>query len=218
MNMWVLIATAFAIASTALGKDDICDKGIWEVCDSGVPFEIPNNEKELDEQCPILLDGANCKKEHAMKCESDELGEITLIIDALQDICRKGSSLNEVIGPNIGCIKENVIKECYEKTRTVNNAYREHLNLTGQEFSDEDWKKFLCMSFAYDVVCAVEAVFVPCGSAVKHAVLEINRRIDYMEKKTMCPRSLRQEIVKDIPIMEISDVEKLLLEEFLLEN
>ncbi|XP_035230965.1 uncharacterized protein LOC118202865 [Stegodyphus dumicola] len=215
--MWVLTATASVIASTALGKDSICEKNSWEICHSGIHFDFPNNEKELDEQCPLALDEGKCRQDHAMKCERPELGEITAQTELMQDVCRKGSSLNEAIGPNIGCIKENVIRECSEKTRTVFRAYVDYLNTTSEEFSDEDWKRAMCMNFAYDLACAINAVSVPCGSAVKDAILEVSRRIDWMEKKAMCPRSLREEIVKDIPTMEISLAEKLLVEELLLD-
>ncbi|XP_035211343.1 uncharacterized protein LOC118185575 [Stegodyphus dumicola] len=217
--MWVLIiAVGLVIAgSTALEKDDICEKDSWEICDSGIPFVFPNNEKEFDETCSIILDESKCRQEHAIKCESDKLEKITGIVEFLQEVCRKGSSLNEAIGPNIGCIKENVIKECYEKTGTVFRTYKDYLNTTGEEFSDDNWKKLMCMSLAYDLACAVNAVSVPCGSTVRDAILEVNRRIDWMEKKDMCPRSLREEIVEDIPIIQISLVEKVILEELLLD-
>ncbi|KFM59594.1 hypothetical protein X975_20060, partial [Stegodyphus mimosarum] len=215
--MWILIATTLVIASAALGEDDICEKSRWEVCDSGIPFDFPSNEKEFDETCPIVVDESNCMLEHATKCEPDSLGDAAAIAEVLQVVCRKGSSLNEAIRPNVGCIKENVIKECSEKVRTVHTAYREYLNTTGEGFSDEDWGKSMCMSFAYDLVCAADAVSVPCGRTVKDAVLELANRIDWMEKKTLCPRGLREEIVKDIPTMEMSIAEKLFLEELLLD-
>ncbi|KFM71506.1 hypothetical protein X975_00150, partial [Stegodyphus mimosarum] len=106
--MWTLFATILLVASAALGTDDICEKKSWEVCDPGVPFVFPNNEKEFDEQCPILLDETTCRREYGIKCNSDELQEITEIIEFLQNVCRKGSSLNEAIRPNVGCIKENI--------------------------------------------------------------------------------------------------------------
>ncbi|XP_035211334.1 uncharacterized protein LOC118185567 isoform X2 [Stegodyphus dumicola] len=215
--MWVLFVTVLLIASAALGKDDICEKRSWEVCDPGVPFVFPSNEKEFDEECHIALDETKCRQEHAIKCETDELEEVNGIVEFLQDVCRKGSSLNEVLRPNIGCIKENVIKDCSENVRTVHNTYRDYLNTTSEEFSDEEWLKLMCMSLAYDVACAANAVSVPCGSMVKDAVIESNRHVDWMEKKTMCTRSVREEITKDIPAMDIKLVEKVILEELLLD-
>ncbi|XP_035211342.1 uncharacterized protein LOC118185573 [Stegodyphus dumicola] len=215
--MWILVAAAVVVASTALGKEDICEKRSWEMCHSGIPFDFPNNEQELDEACPFLLDEGKCMQEHAMKCESPELGAITAQTELMQDICRKGSSLNEAIGPNIGCIKENVIKECSENVRRVHEAYKDYLNPKDEEMSEEIWNKIACMSFAYDIACAANAVSVPCGRKVKDAVLEVERRVDWMEKRTGCPRSLREEIAKDIPAMEVSLAEKVLLEELLLD-
>ncbi|KFM80061.1 hypothetical protein X975_26011, partial [Stegodyphus mimosarum] len=127
-----------------------------------------------------------------MKCNSDELQEITRIIEFLQNVCRKGSSLNEAIRPNVGCMKENVIRECSENIRTVHRAYRDYLNTTGEEFTDEKWTKIMCMSLAYDVACTVIAVSLPCGSTVRDAVLESNHQVDWMEKKDLCTRSVRE--------------------------
>ncbi|XP_035230964.1 uncharacterized protein LOC118202864 [Stegodyphus dumicola] len=212
--MWVLFAIVSVLASAALGKDDICQKRIYEACDYDHDFVFPNNEKQFDEECSILLDESNCRLEYAIKCESDRLEEITEINEFLEDVCRKGSSLNEAIAPNVGCIKESIMNECSESTRRVHRNYREYLNTNGGEFSD---KKLMCMSLASDAACAVNAVSVPCGNTVKNAVKQSIRRIDWMEQKNVCTRKLREEIAKDIPTIQISLSEKVILEELLLD-
>ncbi|XP_035230970.1 uncharacterized protein LOC118202869 [Stegodyphus dumicola] len=214
MKMWFLIVTALVVASTALEEEDYCDNSPYALCDPGEGFKkFPESEEEFDEICPIVLGQFRCMQEYASKCDSSRLQRHTRFLEALQEVCRKDSRLHETIAKNIGCIKESVIKECSEKIRKVRQAYVDSLNVTGQV----DWMKLLCMSDAYSLTCASDAVLAPCGSTVKTAILEMAQRADYLGRENKCPRSMREELIKDIPAMEISIAEKLRLEEILLE-
>ncbi|XP_035230968.1 uncharacterized protein LOC118202868 isoform X2 [Stegodyphus dumicola] len=155
---------------------------------------------------------------HALKCQAERLQWYTSHYELLQDLCRKDSILHETIAKNIGCIKDSVTEECSEKISAVLDAYVDSLNGTGAEpFAEEDWKKVECMYDAYSVTCAADSASRKCGRMVKASILEMARRINYLERTERCPRNVRQEMVQNIPDMEISMEQKLLLEEVLLE-
>ncbi|XP_035208392.1 uncharacterized protein LOC118183075 [Stegodyphus dumicola] len=157
-------------------------------------------------------------QEHATKCASDNLEEITGYLEVLQDVCRKDSRLHEALASNTGCIKKSFMEECYNHTRSVYTAYRDSMEVDAGpgEISEEDRKKMFCLLQAYEVLCASDAVARQCGKTVMDAVLELAHRTDYMERKQRCSRNVREEAVKDIPHLQISVFKKLQLEEVLL--
>ncbi|XP_035230963.1 uncharacterized protein LOC118202863 [Stegodyphus dumicola] len=217
--MWIFIVSAFVIASAALEEDDYCKKSAYRTCEVDKTSGLPGNEKEFDERCPALLDQFRCNQEHASKCHPESVQWYTTRYELLQDLCRKDSHLHEAIVKNIGCIKENVTEECSEKIIAVVLAYIDFLDKTGDEDSaEEDFRKFSCMNEAYTVTCAADSASRQCGSIVKTSILEMARRVDFLDKTEACPRQVRQAMVKDIPSMEISMAQKLLLEEVLLES
>ncbi|KFM59589.1 hypothetical protein X975_20055, partial [Stegodyphus mimosarum] len=182
--MWLLILTALVVASTALEEDDICEKNPYRLCNPGEDAtKFPESEEEFDKLCPVLLEEFRCLQEHASKCDPSTLEEHTAYIEVLQEVCRKDSSLHDTIAKNLECIKESVTKECSEKVRRVPDAYMDFLNVTGEV----DFIKLMCMGNGYALTCATDAVSGPCGSAVKAAILEMARRVDFIGNEEQCP-------------------------------
>ncbi|KFM57738.1 hypothetical protein X975_11014, partial [Stegodyphus mimosarum] len=214
---FIIATTLVAISTGVLGTDDNCNQHFPEKCAPEGDIEFPETEKAYDETCPILVNLYKCMQEHAVECGSDNLEDITAYLELLEDVCRKDSRLYKALASNTGCIKKSIVEECSDDIYTVYKTYRHSMEreASSGEISDEIRKKLFCMVQAYEVLCASNAV-AQCGETVKDAVLELAHRTDYMEKKKLCPRNVRGEAVKDIPVLQISVFKKLQLEELLL--
>ncbi|XP_035213756.1 uncharacterized protein LOC118187607 isoform X4 [Stegodyphus dumicola] len=186
--MLMLLFMILYLGKANLANEHLCGQGSFEICakPDTFPVSLPENEDDLDKICPFLNFIA--------------------------------------VSENAKCLKIIIQEQnstCYEATERALELYSEMTKKTTEEAdsvtvteeSDENWNSYVCFFHVYDISCLVADADKRCGSAAKHVVLEMVRRIAYFE--WICPPNILKELPSIVELLELEEEEKILLRDIL---
>ncbi|XP_035213755.1 uncharacterized protein LOC118187607 isoform X3 [Stegodyphus dumicola] len=230
--MWFLLFAYFiALSSANLANEHLCGQGSFEICakPDTFPVSLPENEDDLDKICPVILEFTQCTWDYEENCSPEiEMAEnrrhFKGLLGVLEDTCREDSFLHKAVSENAKCLKIIIQEQnstCYEATERALELYSEMTKKTTEEAdsvtvteeSDENWNSYVCFFHVYDISCLVADADKRCGSAAKHVVLEMVRRIAYFE--WICPPNILKELPSIVELLELEEEEKILLRDIL---